>query len=315
VSGKHSLPGAAFALPALAAPARRPARWRPGEWLPALAIWPPLLLSAGHVVLFTIWTAWISFTPSTLMPQGGFVGLKNYASVIATRNFSVAYTNVVVFGVCFVVLTTVLGLLLAILLDQRVRGESILRTIFLYPMAVSFVVTGTIWSWLLNPGFGIQQLVRDLGWAGFRFDWLINRDRAIYTLVIAGAWQAAGFAMALFLAGLRAVDPEIVKAAQIDGAGPLRIYRRVVLPSMGPIFVVVMVILLSNAIKTYDLVRALTGGGPGIATNLPATVVYDFMFQRGQLGRGSAAAMLMLLTLLVVWLPYAVYRRLRRSGT
>jgi glucose/mannose transport system permease protein len=315
VSGKHSLPGAAFALPALAAPARRPARWRPGEWLPALAIWPPLLLSAGHVVLFTIWTAWISFTPSTLMPQGGFVGLKNYASVMATRNFSVAYTNVVVFGVCFVVLTTVLGLLLAILLDQRVRGESILRTIFLYPMAVSFVVTGTIWSWLLNPGFGIQQLVRDLGWAGFRFDWLINRDRAIYTLVIAGAWQAAGFAMALFLAGLRAVDPEIVKAAQIDGAGPLRIYRRVVLPSMGPIFVVVMVILLSNAIKTYDLVRALTGGGPGIATNLPATVVYDFMFQRGQLGRGSAAAMLMLLTLLVVWLPYAVYRRLRRSGT
>lgn len=315
MSGKHSLPGAAFALPALAAPARRPARWRPGEWLPALAIWPPLLLSAGHVVLFTIWTAWISFTPSTLMPQGGFVGLKNYASVMATRNFSVAYTNVVVFGVCFVVLTTVLGLLLAILLDQRVRGESILRTIFLYPMAVSFVVTGTIWSWLLNPGFGIQQLVRDLGWAGFRFDWLINRDRAIYTLVIAGAWQAAGFAMALFLAGLRAVDPEIVKAAQIDGAGPLRIYRRVVLPSMGPIFVVVMVILLSNAIKTYDLVRALTGGGPGIATNLPATVVYDFMFQRGQLGRGSAAAMLMLLTLLVVWLPYAVYRRLRRSGT
>jgi glucose/mannose transport system permease protein len=314
VSGKHSLPGAAFAPPALAAPARWAARWRPGEWLPALAIWPPLLLSAGHVVLFTIWTAWISFTPSTLMPQGGFVGLKNYASVMATRNFSVAYTNVVVFGVCFVALTTVLGLLLAILLDQRVRGESILRTIFLYPMAVSFVVTGTIWSWLLNPGFGIQQLVRDLGWAGFRFDWLINRDRAIYTLVIAGAWQAAGFAMALFLAGLRAVDPEIVKAAQIDGAGPARIYRRVVLPSMGPIFVVVMVILLSNAIKTYDLVRALTGGGPGIATNLPATVVYDFMFQRGQLGRGSAAAMLMLLTLLVVWLPYAAYRRLRRIG-
>ena len=156
--------------------------------------------------------------------------------------------------------------------------------------------------------------MRDLGWAGFRFDWLIDRDRAIYTLVIAGAWQAAGFAMALFLAGLRAVDGEIVKAAQIDGAGPWRIYRRVVLPSMGPIFVVVMVILLSNAIKTYDLVKALTGGGPGIATNLPATVVYDFMFQRGQLGRGSAAAMLMLLALLAVWLPYAAYRRLRRTS-
>ncbi len=315
MSGKYSLPAAALSLSADETQAERSVRWRRrlGGVLPALAIWPPLILSAGHVVLFTIWTAWISFTPSTLMPENGFVGFKNYASVMGTRNFSVAYTNVVVFGFCFVALTTIVGLLLAILLDQRVRGESILRTIFLYPMAVSFVVTGTIWSWLLNPGFGIQQLVRDLGWTDFRFDWLIDRDRAIYTLVIAAAWQASGFAMALFLAGLRSVDPEIVKAAQIDGAGSARIYRRVVLPSMGPIFIAVMVILLQNAIKTFDLVRALTGGGPGIATNLPATVVYDFMFQRGQLGRGSAAAVMMLLALAVVLLPYALYQRFRRS--
>jgi len=313
VPGERILPAVTLPLAAREAPAVPTIRrWLAGL-LPALAIWPPLILSAGHVVLFTLWTAWISFTPSTLLPQAGFVGLKNYASVTATRNFSVAYTNVVVFGVCFVALTTVLGLLLAILLDQRVRGESIWRTIFLYPMAVSFVVTGTIWSWLLNPGFGIQRLVRDMGWTGFTFDWLIDRDRAIYTLVIAGAWQAAGFAMALFLAGLRSVDPEIIKAAQIDGARTARIYRRVVLPSMGPIFVTVMVILLQNAIKTFDLVRALTGGGPGIATNLPATVVYDFMFQRGQLGRGSAAAVLMLLALLVVFAPYAIYRHVRRE--
>jgi len=313
VPGERALPAAALPLAARAAPAAPALRRRLAALLPALAIWPPLILSAGHVVLFTLWTAWISFTPSTLLPQAGFVGLKNYASVMATRNFSVAYANVVLFGVCFVLLTTALGLLLAILLDQRVRGESVWRTIFLYPMAVSFVVTGTIWSWLLNPGFGIQKLVRDMGWSGFTFDWLIDRDRAIYTLVIAGAWQAAGFAMALFLAGLRSVDPEIVKAAQIDGARPARIYRRVVLPSMGPIFVTVAVILLQNAIKTFDLVRALTGGGPGIATNLPATVVYDFMFQRGQLGRGSAAAVLMLLALLVVFVPYAIYRRIRRE--
>lgn len=311
--GERALPGVTFPLAAREAPAAPTLRRRLAELLPALAIWPPLILSAGHVVLFTLWTAWISFTPSTLVPQAGFVGFKNYASVIATRNFSVAYTNVIIFGVCFVALATALGLLLAILLDQRVRGESVWRTIFLYPMAVSFVVTGTIWSWLLNPGFGIQKLVRDMGWGGFTFDWLIDRDRAIYTLVIAGAWQAAGFAMALFLAGLRSVDPEIVKAAQIDGAGAARIYRRVVLPSMGPIFVAVAVILLQNAIKTFDLVRALTGGGPGIATNLPATVVYDFMFQRGQLGRGSAAAVLMLLALLVVFVPYGIYRRVRRE--
>ncbi len=194
------------------------------------------------------------------------------------------------------------------------RGENVLRTIFLYPMAVSFVVTGTIWSWLLNPGIGIQKLVRDMGFADFRFDWLIDRDRAIYTLVIAGAWQAAGFAMALFLAGLRSVDGDLIKAAQIDGAGHLRIYRRVVLPTIGPIFLAVMVILLQMAIKTFDLVRALTGGGPGIATSMPATVVYDFMFQRGQLGRGSAAAVLMLLSLLVVIVPYKIYQRWRGRG-
>jgi glucose/mannose transport system permease protein len=279
--------------------------------LPALAIWPPLILSAGHVVVFTVWTAWLSFTPSTLLPEAGFVGWRNYTSVIGTRNFHVAYLNLLTFGITFVLLTSALGLLLAILLDQRVRGENIFRTIFLYPMAVSFVVTGTIWSWLLNPGIGIQRLVRDMGWTSFRFDWLIDRDMAIYTLVIAGAWQAAGFAMALFLAGLRSVDGEIIKAAQIDGAGPWRIYRRVVLPAMGPIVLAVMVILLQMAIKTFDLVRALTGGGPGIATNMPATVVYDFMFQRGQIGRGAAAAILMLAALVVVIVPYKIQQRWR----
>jgi glucose/mannose transport system permease protein len=279
--------------------------------LPTLAIWPPLILSAGHVVVFTLWTAWLSFTPSTLLPEAGFVGWRNYTAVMGTRNFHVAYVNIVIFGIGFVVLTSALGLLLAILLDQRVRGENLFRTIFLYPMAVSFVVTGTIWSWLLNPGIGIQRLVRDWGWTSFRFDWLVDRDMAIYTLVIAGAWQAAGFAMALFLAGLRSVDGEIIKAAQIDGAGPWRIYRRVVLPTMGPIVLAVMVILLQMAIKTFDLVRALTGGGPGIATNMPTTVVYDFMFQRGQIGRGAAAAILMLLALVVVIVPYKVHQRWR----
>jgi glucose/mannose transport system permease protein len=279
--------------------------------LPALAIWPPLILSAGHVVVFTVWTAWLSFTPSTLLPEAGFIGWRNYTAVMGTRNFHVAYVNIVIFGVGFVLLTSALGLLLAILLDQRVRGENVLRTIFLYPLAVSFVVTGTIWSWLLNPGIGIQRLVQGWGWTSFRFDWLVDRDMAIYTLVIAGAWQAAGFAMALFLAGLRSVDAEIIKAAQIDGAGPWRIYARVVLPTMGPIVLAVMVILLQMAIKTFDLVRALTGGGPGIATNMPATVVYDFMFQRGQIGRGAAAAILMLAALIVVIVPYKLHQRWR----
>jgi glucose/mannose transport system permease protein len=280
--------------------------------LPLLVIWPSVLIPALHVVVFTLWTTWISFTTATLLPDYGWAGLRNYTAMLATRNWTIAFDNLLVYGTCFVLLTTAVGLLLAVLLDQRIRGENLLRTIFLYPMAVSFVVTGTVWAWLLNPRIGIERLVVGLGWTGFRFDWLVDRDMAIYTVVIAAAWQASGFAMALFLAGIRSVDADLVKAAQIDGAGPWRLYCRVVLPSIAPIFVAVLIILLQFAIKTFDLVRALTGGGPGIATQLPTLVVYDFMFQRGLLARGSAAAVLMLLTLLAVLLPYFAYTRWRR---
>lgn len=273
-----------------------------------LVIWVPLLLAAGHLISFALWTIWVSFTPSTLVPVTGWVGLRNYNAVLATRNWNVAFDNLLLFGTAFVLLSLLVGLGLAILLDQRIRGENVLRSIFLYPLALSFVVTGTAWSWLLNPGIGIQKLVNSLGWTSFRFDWLIDRDMAIWTIVIAAVWQSSGFAMALFLAGLRSVDADLVKAAQIDGAGTVRIYRRVILPVLWPITVTVVVIQLQFAITTFDLVRALTGGGPGIATQLPALVVYDFMFQRGLLGRGAAAAVLMLLTLLAVLLPYWAWR-------
>ena len=308
--GPGVLPGAA------ARPGPQVWRRRIGDALAWLAIWIPLGISAGHVIIFTAWTGWVSFTPSTLMPEYGWVGLHNYIALMRTQNLRIAYENVVIFGVGFVALTAALGLLLAVLLDQRVRGENIFRTIFLYPLAVSFIVTGTVWSWLLNPGFGIPRMIQQLGWTGFQFDWLVRPDRAIYTVIIAGAWQGAGFTMALFLAGLRSVDADLVKAAQIDGAGPLRIYRRVVLPTIWPIGVTALVILLGIAIKTFDLVRALTEGGPGISTTLPALVVYDFMFQRGELGRGSAAAVLMLLALLVVMAPYGffVWARRRRES-
>ena len=277
-----------------------------------LTIWVPLLLSAGHLVSFALWTIWVSFTPSTLVPVSGWVGLRNYTAVMATRNWQIAFDNLLLFGCGFVLLSVLTGLVLAILLDQRIRGENVLRSIFLYPLAVSFVVTGTVWSWLLNPGIGIQKLVNGLGWTSFRFDWLIDRDMAIWTIVIAAVWQSSGFAMALFLAGLRSVDADLIKAAQIDGAGPIRMYRRVILPALWPITVTVVVIQLQFAITTFDLVRALTGGGPGIATQLPALVVYDFMFQRGLLARGAAAAVLMLLILLAVLLPYAAWRYFQR---
>jgi glucose/mannose transport system permease protein len=287
-------------------------RDRIGGALAWLAIWVPLGASAFSVLLFTVWTTWVSFTPSTLLPEYGWVGLHNYVAMLRTPNLRVAYINIVIFAIGFVLISTALGLLLAVLLDQRVRGENLLRTIFLYPFAVSFVVTGTVWSWLLNPGFGLPKLIQNLGWTSFHFDWLVQPNRAIYTIIIAGVWQAAGFAMALFLAGLRSVDADLLRAAQIDGAGTWRTYRRVVLPTIWPILVTVVAILLQNAIKTFDLVRALTNGGPGISTMVPALVVYDFMFQRGELGRGAAVAVLMLLSLLLVMAPFGVIYWLRR---
>jgi glucose/mannose transport system permease protein len=175
-------------------------------------------------------------------------------------------------------------------------------------------VTGTVWRWLMNPSTGVEAVMHSFGWTSFKFDWIIQRDMAIYTVVITGIWQASGFVMALFLAGLRSVDPDLVKAAQIDGAGMPRIYRKILLPAITPIFVAVLVVLLQFAIKTFDLVLAMTSGGPGIATTVPAIYVYDLMFQRGQMAEGAAGAIMILAALALVLVPYTIWMNLRQRG-
>ncbi|MGL5004217.1 MAG: carbohydrate ABC transporter permease [Casimicrobium sp.] len=214
-----------------------------------------------------------------------------------------AAKNLLVFGSLFIAFSLVIGLFGAILLDQKIRGEGFLRAIYLYPMALSFVVSGTAWKWILNPGLGLEKLVQSWGFSSFTFDWLVNPDRAIYTVVIAGVWQSAGFAMALFLAGLRGVDSEIIKAAQVDGASLPTIYRRIIIPSLRPVFFSVTLILAHIAIKSFDLVMALTGGGPGAATDVPAIFMYQFSFSRGQLAVGAASAVMMLMTIIAVMVP------------
>ena len=267
--------------------------------------------------VFCGWTIWISLSNSTLLPDYSISGFHHYVELWSNRRWSIAYTNLFLFSSLYVVGATAIGLSLAILIDQRVRAEALWRTIYLYPLAVSFVVTGTVWRWLLSPSTGIESVVRQLGWASFKFDWIVQREMAIYTVVITGIWQASGFVMALFLAGLRSVDPDLVKAAQIDGASMARIYRRIILPAIGPIFVSVLVVLLQFAIKTFDLVIALTGGGPGISTTVPAIYVYDLMFQRGQMAEGAAAAIMILLALSLVLVPYTIWtnwRQRREAG-
>lgn len=280
---------------------------RVAKWTPQLVLTPTLIATFLYVFVFCGWTIWISLSSSTLLPVYDFQGFQHYVNLWTSRRWVTAYNNLFVFGSLYVLFATLVGLTLAILIDQRVRGENVFRAVFLYPLAVSFVVTGTVWRWILNPTTGVERLMRDLGWVSFQFDWIVNRDFAIYTVVMAGVWHASGFAMALFLAGLRAVDQDLIKAAQIDGAGMGRIYRKIVLPAIRPIFVAVLVILLQFAIKTFDLVLALTAGGPGIATTVPAIYVYDYMFQRGLMGEGAAAAIMILLALAVVLVPYALY--------
>jgi glucose/mannose transport system permease protein len=283
--------------------------------MPQLVIAPSVLASFVYVFVFSLWTLYISMSNSSMLPSYQFVGLKPYFELWSNQRWSIAYGNLFFFSVFYVVLALVTGLALAIAIDQRVKGEALWRTIFLYPLAVSFVVTGSVWNWLYSPDAGFEFLVRSLGWHDFTFRPTTSKDEAIYTIIATGIWQSSGFAMALFLAGLRSVDPDLIKAAQIDGAGPVRIYRKVILPSIAPIFVAVAVVLLQFAIKTFDLVVALTHGGPGISTTFPANYVYDLMFQRGQIAIGAAASIMMLLALATVLVPYAVWTTWRSRRT
>jgi glucose/mannose transport system permease protein len=287
------------------------------KWLPLIIIAPSIVASFIYVFVFAGWTFYISLSDSTLLPSYNFKGIENYISLWSNRRWGVAYGNLFYFSAFYVVCAMGFGLLLAILIDQRIRAESFWRTIFLYPLAVSFIVTGTVWQWLYNPASGIQFLVNSWGWTDFEFALTTDRKNAIWAIIITGIWASAGFSMALFLAGLRSVDPDIIKAAQIDGASWFRTYRKVILPSIAPIFLAVAVVLLQFAIKTFDLAVALTNSGPGISTTFPATYVYDFMFQRGEIGEGAAAAMMILAALAVVLVPYSLYlvwRRRREAG-
>jgi len=278
--------------------------------LPKLMLSPTLLIGAVAIYGFMIWTGVLSFTKSTFLPRYDFVGFKQYIKLFDNDRFLVAGSNILVFGALFIIICIALGLLLAILLDQKIRAEGAIRTIYLYPMALSFIVTGTAWKWILNPGLGLEKLIRDLGFEGFVFDWIIDPHMAIYTLVIAAVWQSCGFVMALMLAGLRGIDSSIINAAQIDGATMPTIYRRIILPCLGPVFFSSLIVLSHIAIKSFDLVMALTAGGPGYSTDLPATFMYATTFSRSQIALGSASSIIMLMGILAILIPY-LYSELR----
>ena len=273
------------------------------RWIPKLVLSPFLLASLVFVYGFIALTGYLSVSESRMMPNFDFAGLVQYQALWDNERWWTSMRNLGLFGLLFTALCMALGLGLAILLDQKIRAEGFLRAIYLYPMALSFIVTGTAWKWILNPGLGIAKLMHDWGWSSFQFDWLVDSDYVIYTVVIAGIWQSTGFVMAMFLAGLRGLDDEIIKAAQIDGASLPTIYRRIIIPAMRPVFFSVLLILTHIAIKSFDLIMALTGGGPGTSSSVPAIFMYQFSFTRGQLGVGSASAIMMLMTVVALLVP------------
>lgn len=280
--------------------------------IPRIVLAPSFAITIVFVYGFILYTGYLSFTASRMMPSHKWVGFTQYIKLWSLPNWYKALENLVIFGSLYIGICCILGLILAILIDQKIRIEGALRPIMLYPMAISFIVTGTAWKWFLNPGLGLQKTVQGWGFENFTFDWIINGDMAIYTVVMAAVWQSTGFVMAIFLAGLRGIDSDIIKAAYLEDATIFQIYRKIILPQLRPAFLSAIIILSHMAIKSYDLVIALTGGGPGNATELPATFMYSYTFTRNRMGIGAASAVIMFMTVVSIMLPY-IYAELKEK--
>ncbi|MFZ1773724.1 MAG: sugar ABC transporter permease [Rhizobiaceae bacterium] len=266
----------------------------------------PMIFTALVVFLGgTVWTVIYSFTNSKLLPRANFVGLDQYSRLWDQSRWIISIENLFIYGFFSLVFSLVIGFLLAALLDQKIRFENTFRTIFLYPFALSFIVTGLVWQWILNPQFGIQSIVRGLGWTSFNFDPLYNADIVIYGILIAGLWQGTGLVTVLMLSGLRGIDEDIWKAARVDGIPMWRTYLTIVIPMMRPTLITTLVLIAAGIVKLYDLVVAQTSGGPGNASEVPAKYVYDYMFQAQNLGQGFAASTMMLVTVLIILIPWA----------
>lgn len=286
-------------------------------WLNRQAFRPDITVAIffAIVALFfygsILWTFYMSLTRSTLIPSYEIVGLDQYYKLFTNQRWLVSCLNMVVFGVLYLLGTLAFGILLAVLADRRIKAESFFRTIFLYPLAVSLIITGLSWRWLLDPTTGVQALMREIGWENFTFDWLTRPDRAIYTLVIASIWHSAGLVMVIVLAGLRGIDNDLWKAIRMEGIPLWRAYLQVIFPGMRPVIASCVVLLMSEVIRGYDLIIAMTKGGPGISTEMPAKFAVDFYFARVNLGLASAASIMMLVLSLLMLAPY-FYSEFRR---
>lgn len=280
----------------------------------AFALAPTTLIVLVVYVGCMLWTVRLSFTSSRLLPNLDWVGFSQYERLIANSRFLVSVENIAMFGVLYIAGCLVLGFLMAVFIDQKVRNEAVFRTIFLYPYSMSFVVTGLVWQWIFNPTLGLQNAVHKLGLSWFTFDWVVDRNMVMYAIVLAAIWQGAGLVMAILLAGLRGIDEDLWKAARVDGIPAWRMYLSVILPLLGPMVVTAVVLLATGVARLYDLVVAMSGGGPGIASEVPAKFVMDHLFERSNIGLATSAATLMLITVAIILAPWMYVRYIRDGG-
>ncbi|WP_425450822.1 carbohydrate ABC transporter permease [Pseudoroseicyclus aestuarii] len=270
-----------------------------------IALVPMIAIALVVFLGGTVWTIVYSFTDSGLLPRLDWAGLEQYDRLWSTRKWIVSIQNLALYGFASMIGTLVIGFTLAALLDRKIRFEGVFRSIFLYPFALSFIVTGLVWQWILNPQFGVQGIVRGWGWESFSFDPLNNPNIVMWGLLIAGLWQGTGLVMCIMLAGLRGIDEDIWKASRVDGIPVWKTYIRVIIPMMRPVFVTALVLIASGIVKLYDLVVAQTGGGPGISSEVPAKYVMSAMFGSQNLGQGFAASSMMLLSVVIILIPWA----------
>jgi len=286
---------------------------KPKQLLRQLLSWVALLPMASTVLVAylgsVLWSLRVSFTNSRTFPSDQYVGLAQYQRLFENERWLLSLQNLALYGVLFILACLLLGFLLAVFIDQKVMAEGALRTVFLYPYAMSFVATGLVWQWMLNPGNGIQQAVRQMGFPNFNFDWIIDQDMVIYTIVIATVWQASGLVMALLLAGLRGIDEDIWKAARMDGIPTWRVYVSIVLPMLGPSVATVFVLLFTAVVKVFDSVVSMTQGGPGTASEVPAKFIMEHLFGRANIALASAGSIVLLLTVLLLVVPFMLARQ------
>ncbi len=278
------------------------------------------LLPMAAIVIFAYlgtmaWSVRLSFTSSRMLPRNDFVGFDQYVQLFETSRWLTSLENFVFIAVFFLAICFVLGTLLAIFIDQNVRAEGLFRTAFLYPYAMSFVVTGLMWQWILNPDLGIERTMRNLGFSEFALDWVVNSNTVLYAVVLATVWHGAGLVMALLLAGLRGIDTDLWKATRIDGIPLWRAYAFIILPILRPMIITSLVLLSISIVKMYDLIIAMTNGGPGTASEVPAKFIMDNLFERANIGLATAASTTMLVTVLLIIAPVLYSQYLGKKGT